>query len=121
MDELNTTFEYVTHAAKALIAKAKELFGEGFSNLWLMRNRELWEKEMVVAPGETHTPNLLIPVIDIPSDTKGFSPVSKIVNKPPKPVKVSKNAHQGNIMDAIATCKELVFDENSADFYFGTP
>ena len=119
LDELDCTFEYVTHAAKALIAKAKELFGEGFSMRWVMQTRELWEKELVAGLGETHTPNLFeADSIDNPSNINGSEELPHTINKPFKPVEVSKNTYQFNIKDVTTSGKELIFDENSADFYF---
>ena len=112
MDAIDTTFEYVTHAAKALIAKAKELFGEGFSNGWIMKQRDLWEKELVMtaALGErTHTPNLNKElVIEEPSDTNGSSEISDSVNNPPGDSKVSTNTHNQELMDAIASVKSIL-------------
>lgn len=102
MDALaDQTFEYVTHAAKALIAKAKELFGEGFSTGWIMKNRELWEKELVMTStlDETHTPNLYIAdSIENPSDTNGSSQFSHIVNTPPIESKMSKNTYSNELV-----------------------
>jgi hypothetical protein len=107
MDALaDQTFEYVTHAVKALIAKAKELFGEGFSNIWLMKNRDLWENELVMATTtKEHTHTQLVQSVDIeePNDTNGSSQTFNSVINPADDSKVSTNAHSNEMVGSISS------------------
>ena len=112
----NQTFEYKTHAMKAIRKRSKELYGEGIGFTWLLKYVDLWlprlvgntTHELVVSPKSlNHTTD---------QEVQRFTNPLKVEKSPPK---VNIASVIGSIEDRAKAILDTVghyFDQDSPDF-----